>query len=61
MIALNKINRKNFFEKVGKGAFVAALASVIPFKFFTSVAKASSNKNIKVKIHPSAVKRNDKV
>jgi len=61
LITLSKINRKNFFEKIGKGALAAAVVSVIPFKFFTSVAKASSNKNIKVKIHPSAVKRNNKV
>jgi hypothetical protein len=54
------LNRKNFFGKIGKSALVAAVASVIPFKFFSSVAKASTNKNIKVKIHPSAVKRNDK-
>ena len=57
----DKINRKIFFEKIGKGVFVAAVASVIPFKFITSVTKASSNKKIKVTIHPSAVKRNDKV
>lgn len=61
MITLSKINRKNFFGKIGKGALVAAVASVLPFKFLSSVAKASSNKNIKVKIHPFAVKRNDKV
>ncbi|MCX6173566.1 MAG: hypothetical protein NTZ27_02295 [Ignavibacteriales bacterium] len=61
MIALSKINRKSFFEKIGKGALVAVVASVIPFKFFTSVAKTSSNKNIKIKIHPFAVKRKDKV
>ncbi len=61
MITLSKINRKNFFEKIGKGALAAAVASVMPFKFFTSAAEASSNKNIKIKIHPFAVKRNDKV
>lgn len=61
MITLSKINRKNFFGKIGKGALVAAVASVLPFKFLSSVSKASSNKNIKVKIHPFAVKRNDKV
>jgi hypothetical protein len=61
LITLSKINRKNFFEKIGKGALAAAVASVMPFKFFSSIAKASSNKNIRIKIHPSAVKRNDKV
>lgn len=61
MIKLSKINRKNFFEKIGKGALAAAVASAIPFKFVASIAKASSNKKVTVKIHPSAVKRNDKV
>ena len=60
-MTLSKINRKSFFEKIGKGALIAVATSVIPFKFFKSVSKVSSNKNIKIKIHPSAVKRNDKV
>jgi len=60
-MTFDKINRKIFFEKIGKGVFVAAVASIIPFKFFTSNGITSTKNKIKIKIHPSAVKRNDKV
>lgn len=46
---------------LGKGAFLAVAASAIPFNFFNKIAKASEQKKIKVEIHPSAVKRNNKV
>lgn len=58
---MNKINRKKFFGTVGKNAFIAAIASAIPYKFFSSVIKASDKKKIKVAVHPSAVKRTSKV
>ncbi|MEW6701287.1 MAG: hypothetical protein AB1298_01075 [Bacteroidota bacterium] len=59
---MNKINRKKFFGTVGKNVFIAAIASVIPYKFFSSVVKASdkNKKKIKTAIHPSAVKRTNK-
>jgi len=47
------LDRKRFFENTGKTFLFAIVASIIPVKLFTSRRK----KNIKVEIHPSAVKR----
>jgi hypothetical protein len=56
----SKIDRRNFFGKIGKASLVAAVVSVIPFKIFGK-GKIGRALNVKVKIHPSAVKRNNKV
>ncbi len=58
---MNNINRKKFFGLIGKGTLFAAIASAVPFKMFSSAANASDKKNIKIAIHPFAVKRNNKV
>lgn len=55
-----KIDRRNFFGKIGKVSLIAAVVSVIPFKIFGK-GKISGTQKVKVKIHPSAVKRNNKV
>ena len=54
----NKVDRRNFFEKIGKASLIVAAATVLPIKLFGSKKRERANKNIKVKIHPSAVKRN---
>lgn len=51
----NNIGRRKFFSRVGMGALGLTLLSSFPFKLF---AKEKNMKKIKVKIHPSAVKRN---
>lgn len=55
---IKKIGRKVFVGRLGKGAFFAFLASVLPLKIFASY---KPEQKIDIKIHPSAVKRNDKV
>jgi hypothetical protein len=55
----NRIDRRIFFGKIGKATLVISLASMLPFKLFGR--NKQPKKNIIVKIHPAAVKRNDKV
>jgi len=57
----NKMDRKNFFQKIGFGVMLAAISTSLPAKLFSSIAKSSLSKKVNIKIHPSAVKRNDKV
>ncbi len=52
----NKISRKNFFKRIGLGGIGLSLFSFAPFKILGEQRKF--NKNVKVKIHSSAVKRN---
>jgi hypothetical protein len=54
-----KSNRKNFFEKIGKASLFVAFGAFIPQNLFGSNKKL--NKKVKVEIHPSAVKRINKV
>lgn len=56
---INTYTRKKFFNTVGKGTILAMVASVFPLRILT--AKGKNNKKINVQIHPSAVKRNNKV
>lgn len=58
---MENMNRKDFFIKIGKGALLAALISALPIKLFSKTEKISCQSNPKIKIHPSAVKRNNKV
>jgi len=58
---MKKIGRKNFFSTIGKGSIIAAIGSLLPLKYFTSVVKNSNQNKIKIELHPSAVKRNKKV
>jgi hypothetical protein len=58
---MENIDRKKFFKTIGKGALVVALSSYLPVKFLSKADKISKQSNPKIKIHPSAVKRNNKV
>ncbi len=53
------INRKSFFEKIGKASLFVAVSVAVPQYLFG--AKKRINKKVKVEIHPSAVKRSNKV
>ncbi len=55
---IKKFNRKVFVGRVSKGAFYTFIASILPFKIFASY---KPEKKIDIKIHPLAVKRNNKV
>ncbi len=55
-IGKNKMDRKKFFQNLGKGALFFAVLKAFPFKFFNNINRNA--KQIKVKIHPSAIKRN---
>jgi hypothetical protein len=57
---MQNMNRKKFFGFLGKSSIVAAIASIMPYKYFSNAFKNSLPK-IKVTIHPSAVKRSEKV
>jgi len=46
-------SRRNFLTTLSKGAVGAAILSYLPFKVFAGKKRS----NIKVKIHPQAVKR----
>lgn len=53
----NDLNRRKFVEKLSKSTMGLTLLSVIPFSGFIT----KENKNlVRVKINPSAVKRNPK-
>jgi hypothetical protein len=54
-----RLDRKKFFERTGKAFLFTALASLLPVKIFSS--KKTLDKKVKVNIHPSAVKRGNKV
>ncbi|NMB81417.1 MAG: hypothetical protein GYA14_06325 [Ignavibacteria bacterium] len=56
---IKSYTRKNFFSTVGKGTIFAMVTSVFPIKILT--AKGQNKQKINVQIHPSAVKRNNKV
>ena len=58
---MGNMNRNKFFATLGKSTILIAIATAIPFKFFSNLSKASREKKIKIAIHPSAVKRNGKV
>lgn len=52
---LNKnIGRRKFFSRIGMGTAAVGFFSSIPVKLF---AKVKKEQNVKVLIHPSAVKR----
>ncbi len=53
---MQKIDRKKFFGIITAGSALAMLVS-IPTKFIKNITSASK-KNVVVKIHPDAVKRN---
>ena len=55
------MNRNKFFATLGKSTILVAIATAIPFKFFSNLNRVSREKKIKIAIHPSAVKRNGKV
>lgn len=50
----NNIGRRKFFGRIGMGALGFTIFSSFPFKLF---AKDTKLNNVKIKIHPSAVKR----
>ncbi|MBI1938525.1 MAG: hypothetical protein HYS25_10410 [Ignavibacteriales bacterium] len=52
-------DRKKFLEIIGLGALIGFIVSALPVKFFRS--KQISGKKVKVNLHPSAVKRTNKV
>lgn len=54
----NGLNRRKFFEKSVKGGIGAIILSSIPFKSFGKSSPTPVKRNIKLKIHPSAIKRN---
>jgi hypothetical protein len=54
----NNIERRKFFNTAGKGLAALFLFKIIPFKSLFS--NKSHDSEIKVKIHPQAVKRNRK-
>ena len=54
----NKVVRRKFFNTVGKGFAALFLFKIFPFKSLFS--DMSSDYELKVKIHPQAVKRNRK-
>ena len=56
---IRKYSRKNFVSKVGKSTFYTTLASVLPIKLLSS--KNFIRNRVDIHIHPSAVKRNNKV
>jgi len=58
---MEKMDRNKFFGTLGKGALVAAVSALMPFKMFSNLPKAYGGKKIKISIHPSAIKRNGKV
>lgn len=51
--------RKKFLGIIGLGAGVGLLSSILPVKFFNS--RIHKNHKVTVNIHPSAIKRNNKV
>lgn len=53
------LDRKKFLGIIGLGALIGFIASALPVKFFRS--KQISGRNVKVNLHPSAVKRTNKV
>lgn len=59
MNQIKKIGRNKFLGIIGLGTVIGFLSSIIPIKFFSN--KNFNKKEIALKIHPSAVKRNNKV
>lgn len=53
------ISRRNILRGTVLGSLAGLLVSVNPVKLFSSQPKANES-NLKVKIHPLAVKRNNK-
>ncbi len=58
---MEKISRNKFFGAIGKGVIATAITAALPIKFFSNVSKTTRQEKIKVAVHPSAIKRNDKV
>jgi hypothetical protein len=53
-----KIERRKFFNTAGKGLAALMFLKIMPFKLL--FAKKKTGHEIKVEIHPQAVKRNRK-
>jgi hypothetical protein len=58
---MKNINRKIFFGMIGKGLFIAVISSAIPIKYFSNLSKKVKQQKINIVVHPSAIKRNDRV
>ena len=58
---MENMDRNKFFRTLGKSTLFLAVASAIPFNFISKLSKVSTEKKIKIVIHPSSVKRNNKV
>lgn len=56
---IKKYTRGKFFGTIGKGTLYTLLVSVLPFKLLS--AKNFYRKKIDIQMHPSAVKRINKV
>lgn len=54
---MKSIGRRKFFNKLSLGAIGTAVLSVMPSNLFAK-KKHSLPLNIKVKLHPSSIKRN---
>ena len=52
----NKIERRNFFKRIGFGLTGATILSSIPYKLFVKANR--ERKKVNVNIHSSAIKRN---
>jgi len=51
----SKMERRTFFQRFGKGIIAAGILSLLPFRI--SKGEKKPKQNLKVKIHPNAVKR----
>jgi len=58
---MENMNRNKFFTTLGKSTLLLTIASAMPFNFISKLSKVSTEKKIKIVIHPSSVKRNNKV
>ncbi|MHB8906193.1 MAG: hypothetical protein ACYC4T_12695 [Melioribacteraceae bacterium] len=58
---MENMNRNKFFTTLGKSTLMLALASALPVNLFSKLSRVSIEKKIKIVIHPSSVKRNNKV
>ncbi|MFH1197335.1 MAG: hypothetical protein V1720_16675 [bacterium] len=54
----NESGRRNFFKKLSLGILGAFVIGYLPFKF---LKRSNHSNKIKIQIHPSAVKRTNKV
>ena len=58
---MENMNRNKFFRTLGKSSLLLAIASAMPLNLFSKLDKVSKEMKIKIVIHPSSVKRNNKV